>query len=685
MKKDLLLEILVQELPYKFIPSAIAQLKTAFENLFKENALSYDKINVYATPRRFAIIVDGLMTSQETIKKSAKGPILTIAKNENGEFTPAAIGFAKKNGVSVSDLFEKDNYIWANIEIKGKSVQEILKDNIENLILKLQGSHFMRWQYNSEKFSRPIENVVALLDEEVVELEILGKKSTNKTFGHRFSKNYNLTIKNANSYIETLKTGNVYADQNERRELILKLTKECAQKNNLVVKFDDMDELLEEITYITEFPVPVLCEFNERYLKIPDIVTTTVMICHQRYFPLWDKDGKLSNKFITIANYVGDEFENIKKGNQRVVAARLEDGVFFFEEDTKTKLIDKLNSLKGMTFQKGLGTLFDKTQRIIKLSDKIADFLNFKDKTNLERCATLSKCDLSTKLVFEFTELQGFIGEDYALFDKENPEVAKGISEHYFPLNANSELPSSSIGQIISIADKIDTICALFISTQGDKKKKRPTGSNDPLGARRAAIGIIRIILENNLNIDLEEIIKYSLEMLAKEFNTQIEDCLYDDIKDFFNSRITFMFEKEISSNVFNSLKSFNSLKNLSDYIQKAKILNQYQNNSDFVLIKENASRVTRILKDNTNKKIDESLFVLEEEKNLCKAIKNHKENSDDIEKYIISLNVLIQPIVQFFDKVLVMDKDEKIKNNRIALLNTLKEKFDVVCDFDKL
>ena len=252
-------------------------------------------------------------------------------------------------------------------------------------------------------------------------------------------------------------------------------------------------------------------------------------------------------------------------------------------------------------------------------------------------------------------------------------------------MNANSELPESIIGQVVSIADKIDTVCALFISTQGDKKKKRPTGSNDPLGARRAVIGIIRIILENNLNINLEEIIKTSLDMLSKEFNTSMEDCLLGDIKDFFNSRITFMFEKEISSNVFNSIKSFNSLENLSGYITKAKILNKYQNDENFSIIKENASRVFKILKDNKFEDIKEALFSTNEEKELYKAITMHNASPDNLEEYIISLNALIKPIINFFDNVLVMDKDEKIKNNRIALLNKLRNKFNVVCEFDKL
>ena len=446
-----------------------------------------------------------------------------------------------------------------------------------------------------------------------------------------------------------------------------------------------IDELLEEITFINEWPIPVLCDFDKKYLQIPSIVTTTVMTQHQRYFPLWDKEGKLSNHFITMANYVGDEFENIKAGNQRVICARLEDGVFFYQEDTKTKLEEKLDNLKGMTFQKGLGSLYDKTLRLIDLSDKIANILNIQNKDDILRTAKLSKCDLSTKLVFEFTELQGFIGEDYAKCDKEKDNVAKGIKEHYFPLGANGELPSAIEGQIVSVADKIDTICALFLSTQKDKKKKRPTGSNDPLGARRAAIGILRIIIENNLNIDLEELIKYSVNTISKEFSIEVEDSLLDELKDFFVQRLVFMYEKEFSSNVINASSSFKPLSNLSDFIDRANILTQYQNNELFEAIKENATRVSRILKDNNFNIIDEKLFVLNEEKNLYSAILAHNNSDKDLKSYIQSLKQLIQPTIEFFDKVLVMDKDEKIKNNRIALLNKLKDKFYVVCDFDKL
>jgi len=684
MKKDFLLEILVQELPYKFIPSAIAQLKSSFEKLLQENALSHGDIRVYATPRRLAVLVSDLSIEQETIKKDIKGPILNIAKNEQG-YTPAAIGFAKKNNIELKDLYEKDNYIWAHVLIKGKSASEILKNNIESIILKLQGSHFMRWGNHSEKFSRPIENIVALLGSEIVDLKVIDKTSTNKTQGHRYSKNRELTIDEPKNYIETLKKGNVFVNQEERKELIIKSATKCAKDNNLEVRFENIEELLEEVTYITEYPVAVLCQFDEKYLTIPSIVTTTVMTSHQRYFPLWDNKGNLSNYFITMANYTGDNFKNIQAGNQRVITARLEDGIFFYQEDTKTKLIDKLNNLKGMTFQKGLGSLYDKTQRMIKLSDFLCDKLNIKDRKNVLRSATLAKCDLSTKLVFEFTELQGFIGENYAISDGEEKSVCKAISEHYFPLSANSELPSEIEGQIVSIADKIDTICALFISTQKENKKKRPTGSNDPLGARRAAIGVLRTIIENNLNIDIESIIKYSLDLLSKEFNIELEDTIEEELKEFFIQRLLFMYEKEFSAKIINSISNYNPLCDLSAFIKRAKILQSYQNNSDFEKIKENATRVSKILKGQTFNSVDEKLFTLKEESSLFEAIKAHSANSDDLGEYIKSLNVLIAPITNFFDKVLVMDKDEKIKNNRIALLNRLSEKFNIICDFEKL
>ncbi len=684
---DFLLEILTQELPYKFIPDAQKQLKSAFEKLFCEFGIEYKKLDIQATPRRLAVMVFDITDKQKDILKEARGPILNIALNDKGEYTPAALGFAKKNNVSEKDLYQKDNYIWAKIEIKGKSTKEILCENIENIIFKLQGAHFMRWGNHEQKFSRPIENVVALYNNDILPLKVLDKTSTNKTLGHRFSKNKVVTITNAKTYIDDLKKANVIVDVEERKNTIVKSASDCAAKIDTVINFENLDDLLEEVTYITEYPIPVLCDFDKKYLEIPDIVTTTVMSKHQRYFPLWQKDGKLSNHFITMANFVGSDEEsmnNIKAGNQRVVSARLEDGIFFYKEDTKTPLDNKVEALKGMTFQKGLGSLFDKTQRIIALCKEICTQLKIND-TDILRAAKLSKADLSTQLVFEFTELQGFIGENYALKSGEKENIALAIKEHYFPLSAYSETPSKIEGQVVSIADKIDTICALFISTQGKMKKKRPTGSNDPLGARRAAIGILRTVINNNLKLNIKTLIDNSLSTISKEFNIPLESETKDEVYDFILNRLTIMYEKEFSQNILKASAINNPLEDLDKFLTRAKFIQKADESEKFKKLSEAANRVLRIVKDASAVLVDEKLFVLNEEKALFEAIKKQNVDETNIQAYTQSLENLIEPVNNFFDKVLVMDKDEKIKNNRIALLNLLKEKFQKVCNFQYL
>ena len=686
---DFLLEILVQELPYKFIPDAQKQLKEAFERLFEQYGIEYKTLDVQATPRRLAVMIFGLDDKQKDILKESRGPILSIALDDKGNYTPAALGFAKKNGANEKGLYKKDNYIWAKVEIKGKSTKEILSENIENIIFKMQGAHFMRWGNHEQKFSRPIENILALYNDDILPLKVLDKTSSNKTLGHRFSPNREVCVKNAGSYVDDLKKAHVIVNVDERRNKIVESATKCAASIDTTIDFRNYEDLLEEVTYITEYPVPVLCEFDKRYLEIPDIVTTTVMSKHQRYFPLHQKDGKLSNHFITMANFVGDDkesMENIKAGNQRVVSARLEDGIFFYKEDTKEPLENKIEDLKGMTFQKGLGTLFDKTQRIVTLSDEISKQLNVKN-DNIKRAALLCKADLGTKLVFEFTELQGFIGENYALKSGENKAVALAIKEHYFPLNAYGELPSAVEGQIISIADKIDTICALFISTQGKMKKKRPTGSNDPLGARRAAIGILRIVLSNNLKLNLKNIIKSSLDMLSKEFETELENDTMTDVCDFILNRLAIMYEKEFAQNILKASLAGNPLSDIEGFLQKARFLNKEADKESFKKLCEAANRVLRITKDKEMSNLpDEKLFVLEEEKALYSAIcaMGNLEGLA-IKDCVNKLEGLVGPINNFFDKVLVMDKDEKIKNNRIALLTLLKEKLLGVCDFQYL
>ena len=479
-----LLEVGTEELPYKFIPSAIEQLKCGFENFLNGNKVAFEDVKVYATPRRLAVIVSGLEKESKDEVKVVKGPVKKVAYDENGNLTKAGEGFCKKNGLTPDDLYIEDDYIHAKIVIKGKSIVELLKENVPSIVLKLQGSHFMRWADNEEKFSRPIRWIVSILDKDEVKIKIIDKESSNVTRGHRFAQQ-NVYINNPDDYVEIMRNCCVIVDQNERKQRIIERAKEEAEKLGAEPYYTD--DLLDEVTFITEYPVPAVCEFNPDYLRLPEELVVTVMAVHQRYFALY-KDGKLINKFITMTNYIGDEFENIKAGNVRVIKARLDDAVFFFNEDTKKPLADYVEDLKGITFQKGMGTMYDKAQRLVKLSKLIAG-----NNPSIERTALLAKADLTTSLVFEFTELQGFIGADYARVSNEPENVCEGIKEHYFPLNADGEIAKTKEGQIVGIADKIDTICAVFA------EGKKPTGSSDPLGVRRAALGIIRTILALSL------------------------------------------------------------------------------------------------------------------------------------------------------------------------------------------
>ena len=659
-----LLEIGVEELPYKFIPMAISQLKTEFKNFLENNKVEYKNINVMATPRRLAVIIDGLQTSQADVEKIIKGPIATVAYDENKNLTNAGLGFAKKNGVEPKDLYVQDNYLYAKICVKGKNTKDLLQDNVPQIFAKLQGPHFMRWSNNDVKFSRPIRWVLSILDNEEVKIKIIDKESSNMTNGHRFSKQ-NIIISNPDEYVSKLRDAYVIVDQDERKNKILELTKIEADKLNAITKISE--DLLEEVTFICEYPVAVTCNFDEEFLTIPQEVAVTVMETHQRYFALYTKDGKLTNKFVTITNYIGNEFENIKAGNLRVIKARLDDAVFFFKEDTKKPLCDYVENLKGMTFQKNMGSVYDKTQRIVALSEKISTQLGV-NKVSIKRAAELCKADLATNLVFEFTELQGFIGADYAHVSGESAEVCEGIKEHYFPLNADSETAKTIEGQIVGIADKIDTICAVFVGG------KKPTGSSDPLGVRRAALGIIKTILEHNLKIDLSKLIDDTLKLLPVK-----SDCR-SDVEEFIVQRLIIFLNNDYAKDVLEACATKNPCTDLCDYLKRVKTVSKINDSK----LLENANRVLRILKEDVPVNIDENLFVIDTEKSLYKAIKS-VEFDGDYNKYLQDL-ININPVVtKFFDDVLVMDKDEKIKNNRLALLSELKNKYIMLTDFSKL
>ena len=575
----------------------------------------------------------------------------------------AGEGFARKNNLPPESLYIEDNYVHAKIVVKGKDIKELLAQNVPSIFMKLQGAHFMRWGYNDEKFSRPIKWVVSILDNEEVKIKIIDKESSVFTRGHRFAMQ-NFPIGRPEDYIETMRNACVIVDQNERRELIIQKAKVEASKIGAVPYYTD--DLLEEVTFITEYPVPVICEFDEEFLTIPEEVTVTVMSSHQRYFAL-HKDGKLINKFITMANYVGNEFKNIKEGNVRVIKARLDDAVFFFKEDTKKPLSDYVESLKGVTFQKGMGSMYDKTQRLIKLSKDICVDLGV-NSTDIERTALLCKADLTTHLVFEFTELQGYIGSDYARVSGENEKVIEGIKEHYFPINAESETAKGLEGQVVGIADKIDTVCAVFAGG------KKPTGSSDPLGVRRAALGVIKTILDGNLKIDVDKYIKEALKILPVQ-----KDCA-NEINEFFIQRMIIFLSEKYSKNVLEACSNNNPLKDIADYVKRVEIVSTF----DAPMLLENANRVIRIIKDQNSGSVNEQHFTEQIEKTLYNEILAIEETSD-YKLYLDKLEKLNSTVTKFFEDVLVMDKDENVKNNRISLLSLLKQKYDYLADFSKL
>lgn len=668
-----LLEIGVEELPYKFIPDAEKQLKAGFEKFANDNGISFSSIKTFATPRRLTVLIEGLPEKKEDVVKTVKGPIATIAYDKDGNLTPAANGFAKKNGVAPQDLFTQDNYVWAKIEEKGKSTKELLEQNVPHIISSLNGSHFMRWADFDVKFQRPIRWLVSLFNNEEAKISFLDVTSGRISRGHRFA---NMSVEvDIDNYEEELYKAKVIADAEKRKAEIVKSATEAAKSIGAEIVFDE--DLLDEVTYLTEWPVPVICDFDEKYLKVPDKVTVTVMAVHQRYFPLY-KDGKLLNKFITMANFVGTEgFENIKAGNERVVVARLEDGVFFFDEDTKKPLEAYLENLKDMTFQKGMGSIYDKTMRVVDLSKKLAEETNSPVDT-VARTALLCKADLATQLVFEFTELQGFIGCDYAKHCGEKPEVAEGIKEHYFPLNATSELAKGIEGKLVGIADKVDTVVVIFASGA------KISGSQDPLGVRRAALGVLKTILNNDMNINLTDLIKKAIELLPVKADD--EKALFDKISDFFVQRLTILLSDTYKNDVMNACIANNDvLADLKGFTKRANAVVKILEKPYFAELNEAAGRIIRIIKGKEiNENPDESIFKESCENDLYNCIKAVDEKTE-AEKVADELAKCTPAITAFFDKVLVMDKDEAVKNNRLKLLTFAKSKFDAICDFSKL
>ena len=682
MAKDLLFEIGAEEIPAGFMPNILGQLKTLAETKLNDAHLPFESIATYGTPRRLALIVKGLADTSAEISERHKGPSASIAYDADGNPTKAAIGFARGKGLDVADLVVEDGYIYAETKTAGVPAKDIVTDMLPQLITGLNFPKSMHWGNLDAKFVRPVRWLVALLDEEVIPVEFATVKSGNVTRGHRFLGADEITIKNAASYVDTLKENFVMVDQDARRELISKQLHDIAASKNASIVWDD--DLLEEINYLVEWPTALCGGFEESYLALPDAAIITPMKDHQRYFPLVDQEGKLLPMFLTVRNGSDHSIEVVQAGNERVLRARLDDAKFFFNEDRKKPLIDRQDGLTKIVFQEGLGNLADKTERLLKLGRVFGEECGLHEDAAvvLERATELAKTDLTTGMVTEFTELQGVMGKEYALLDGESPEVAEAIFEQYLPRFAGDVLPQTEAGKVLSIIDKVDNIVATF------SRGLIPTGSQDPYALRRQTIGILNILLGSEWNISLRPIFKASMELL--NVPTEKQDELLSQVEEFFTLRLKNIFlDREVPHHVIDLLLSNNELSVAdAEGLVNALLANRIDENVELV---QAYTRMYNLVKDVEYTGVNTDLLKEDAEKALFEAASKASEASlaaweaNDYAAVVAVPATLVPAINKFFEDVMVMDKDEAIKANRLQLVRLAYSVMAIIGDISAL
>ena len=682
MAKDLLFEIGAEEIPAGFMPNILGQLKPLAETKLNDAHLPFESIATYGTPRRLALIVKGLADTSAEISERHKGPSASIAYDADGNATKAAIGFARGKGLDVADLVVEDGYIYAETKTAGVPAKDIVTDMLPQLITGLNFPKSMHWGNLDAKFVRPVRWLVALLDEEVIPVEFATVKSGNVTRGHRFLGADEITIKNAASYVDTLKENFVMVDQDARRELISKQLHDMAASKNASIVWDD--DLLEEINYLVEWPTALCGGFEESYLTLPDAAIITPMKDHQRYFPLVDQEGKLLPMFLTVRNGSNHSIEVVQAGNERVLRARLDDAKFFFNEDRKKPLIDRQDGLTKIVFQEGLGNLADKTERLLKLGRVFGEECGLHEDAAvvLERATELAKTDLTTGMVTEFTELQGVMGKEYALLDGESPEVAEAIFEQYLPRFAGDVLPQTEAGKVLSIIDKVDNIVATF------SRGLIPTGSQDPYALRRQTIGILNILLGSEWNISLRPIFKSSMELLNVPAEKQ--DELLSQVEEFFTLRLKNIFlDREVPHHVIDLLLSNNELSVAdAEGLVTALLANRIDENVELV---QAYTRMYNLVKDVEYTGVNTDLLKEDAEKALFEAASKASEASlaaweaNDYTAVVAVPATLVPAINKFFEDVMVMDKDEAIKANRLQLVRLAYSVMAIIGDISAL
>lgn len=712
--EKLLFEIGTEEIPAKFMPGILKQLKELAAAKMQELRIPFEDITVYGTPRRMAFIAGGVAETQADVVVEAKGPSVKIAY-VSGAPSKAAQGFARGQGVDVKDLVVRDNYVYAVKHLAGQPVVELLPGLLMDILTSLSFPKTMRWADYEFRFVRPIRWMVALFGDQIIPVEICGVKSGKFSMGHRFmqqslkaaaesqgllsaalskvgNKVYSalagvkgaVEIPSAGDYKKVMYDNFVMVDQDERRALILQQIKDLAAQNGGEAEINE--DLLEEVNYLVEWPTALCGKFEEKFLSLPKECIITPMREHQRYFPVLDEDGNLLNKFITVRNGGSEHLDIVTHGNERVLRARLSDAEFFFNEDRAIKLEDRLEKLKTVSFQEGLGNMYDKSERLVKMAEMLRFAINTPvDEEELRRCALLCKTDLVTGMVIEFTELQGVMGREYALLDGEKPEVATGIFEHYLPRFAGDALPATTIGRIVGIGDKLDNICATF------SRGLAPTGSQDPYALRRQALGVINILIDANYHISLAKIIAGTLYLL--DIKPEETGKLVPQIMEFFKQRLrNLLMDQGIRYDVIDAVFADKRNDDMVDLAVRCKALDAYVEAGNAEPLVQVSVRVSNLCKKIEKEvAISGALFKDESENKLHEVVAAvSKEIIPEIVLYDYAAVLkagekVIEPVNTFFDNVMVMDEDENVKNNRLAMLEEVRGIVNAVGDLSLL
>ena len=690
--RDFLVEVGTEELPPKALRNLMDSFAEGVEKGLDEARLGHGAISAYASPRRLAVIVSELQSKQDDREVQQKGPRLHIAFDDEGEPTKAALAFAKKCGVDVADLGREKTDVgeWlAHSAVEaGKDTASLLPGIVTRSLDALPIPRRMRWGDSDAEFVRPVHWLVMLHGDDVVAGEVLGIASGNRTRGHRFHSAGEIAIPNPGDYVEILRTkGYVIADFAERRKLIVDAVNAAAQKAGGEPVGDD--DLYDEVTALTEWPVPLTGSFEEEYLALPDEVIIATLTNHQRYFPVRAGSGKLLPVFITLANLESKEPDRVRDGNERVIRPRLADAKFFWDTDRQTAIGDRTDALNKVVYQQGLGTLHDKSMRVAALATLVAEQLD-RDQAAVTRAAVLAKCDLMTGMVGEFPELQGTMGAYYADSSGEDEAVCQAIGEQYRPRFAGDELPASGTGQILAVADKLDTLAGVFALG------KKPSGNRDPFGLRRAALGVIRILVEKSLDLDVYNAVKAAVVQQPAagadhgSVRAELFDFIMDRLKSYFLER-----NDAYTSDMFEAVRARRP-SSLVDFRQRLDAVAEFIKLDSAVSLSAANKRTANILRQagidgGSDIALDSNLLTDDAERVLYHAMQSARKDVAPLvakRAYGASMRRLAElrvPVDAFFDDVMVMTDDEAQRNNRLALLSELRTLFLDVADISRL